>query len=74
MGSRIKRNAVLAKLGDLLTFVVLGVAFIVTMALSALGSNGLLNEITLIDEWLMIGDVDASHCRGCGPAGQRLSG
>ena len=53
-GGRIKRNAVLAKLGDLLTFVVLGVAFIVTMALSALGSSGLLNEIM---KWLMIDDM-----------------
>ena len=53
-GGRIKRNAVMAKLGDLLAFVALGAAFIVTMVLSALGSSGLLNKIM---DWLSIDDM-----------------
>ncbi|GAB06531.1 inner membrane protein YhjD [Gordonia amarae] len=53
-GGRIKRSAIKAKLGDLAIFVVVGLAFVITLGLSALGSSGLLPQIM---DWLSIDDM-----------------
>ncbi|MGC4962194.1 YhjD/YihY/BrkB family envelope integrity protein [Gordonia sp. DT101] len=44
-GGRVNRNAVMSKVWDLITFVVLGIAFAGTMALTALGNSGLTTEV-----------------------------
>ncbi|WAC54768.1 YhjD/YihY/BrkB family envelope integrity protein [Gordonia sp. SL306] len=44
-GGRVNRNAVMSKVWDLITFVVLGLAFAGTMALTALGNSGLTTEV-----------------------------
>ncbi|GAB34474.1 YhjD/YihY/BrkB family envelope integrity protein [Gordonia otitidis] len=47
-GGRVERNAVKSKLSDLVIFVLLGIAFLVTLGLTALGNSGLINKIL---EW-----------------------
>lgn len=44
-GGRVDRNAVMSKVWDLLTFVLLGLAFAVTMAVTALGNGGVVSQI-----------------------------
>ncbi|MFT4042754.1 MAG: YhjD/YihY/BrkB family envelope integrity protein [Gordonia sp. (in: high G+C Gram-positive bacteria)] len=48
-GGRVDRNPLLSKVFDLLAFVSLGVAFLVTIGLTTLGNSGLIKEIL---EWL----------------------
>ncbi|NDZ96539.1 inner membrane protein YhjD [Streptomyces sp. SID6673] len=44
-GGRVNRNAVMSKVWDLITFIVLGLAFAGTMALTAIGNSGLTTEV-----------------------------
>ncbi|MFT4124721.1 MAG: YhjD/YihY/BrkB family envelope integrity protein [Gordonia sp. (in: high G+C Gram-positive bacteria)] len=55
-GGRVKRNAVMSKLTDLATFVVLGLAFVVTLGLSTLANGGKIVK-ELLD---LVGLADAS--------------
>ncbi|RPA12201.1 YhjD/YihY/BrkB family envelope integrity protein [Gordonia sp. OPL2] len=53
-GGRVNRNAVMSKVWDLVTFVVLGLAFAATMALTALGNSGLTTEVL---SWVGLDDA-----------------
>ncbi|MEO9328291.1 YhjD/YihY/BrkB family envelope integrity protein [Gordonia aurantiaca] len=44
-GGRVQRNAVMSKVWDLITFAGLGVAFALTMAITALGNSGLTRAV-----------------------------
>ncbi|MGV9824448.1 YhjD/YihY/BrkB family envelope integrity protein [Gordonia sp. NPDC003429] len=53
-GGRVNRNAVLSKVFDLLTFILLGLAFLVTLALTTLANSSLIVRIL---GWLHIEDA-----------------
>lgn len=53
-GGRVDRNPVMSKVWDLVTFVLLGVAFAATMALTALGNSGLTTKLL---SWVSLDDA-----------------
>ncbi|WP_238422123.1 YhjD/YihY/BrkB family envelope integrity protein [Gordonia sp. 'Campus'] len=53
-GGRVERNPVMSKVWDLITFALLGVAFAVTMAVTALGNSGL---TTTVLSWVGLEDA-----------------
>ena len=53
-GGRVERNAVMSKVWDLLTFVLLGLAFAATMALTTLGNSGLTTKVL---SWVGLDDA-----------------
>ncbi|GAB99707.1 putative ribonuclease [Gordonia namibiensis NBRC 108229] len=53
-GGRVQRNAVMSKVWDLVTFAGLGVAFAVTMAITALGNSGLTQTVL---GWVALDDA-----------------
>lgn len=56
-GGRVNRNAVKSKISDLVIFVLLGLAFLVTLGLTALGNSGLINKIL---EWAHVDGFSGS--------------
>ncbi|GAC69834.1 YhjD/YihY/BrkB family envelope integrity protein [Gordonia soli] len=53
-GGRVERNAVMSKVWDLVTFLVLGLAFAVTLGLTALGNSGLVHRLL---SWVGLDDA-----------------
>lgn len=53
-GGRLETNAVLAKLKDLAMFVVLGLVFLLTIALTVLANGPIAHQVT---DWLGLGDL-----------------
>ncbi|MEE3848847.1 YhjD/YihY/BrkB family envelope integrity protein [Gordonia sp. LSe1-13] len=53
-GGRVNRNPVMSKVWDLITFALLGIAFAVTMAITALGNSGLTTEVL---SWVGLDDA-----------------
>ncbi|GAA1481756.1 hypothetical protein GCM10009624_21960 [Gordonia sinesedis] len=53
-GGTVQRNPIMSKVSDLLTFILLGAAFAVTMAISAVGNSGLTDQLL---DWVGLGDA-----------------